>query len=1125
MLPLLYLSSNIDEVLNANTDNNDNGVQFDLYDKIYDKVIERGGEFSYETSTVVDNRDDKVKILADNIFDSSPRTYSDAIERVSIMSSPSYQTAYNRFINRNNSFFSIPTMQDLELVTNQGQLSEQIPKINTGWWLGGEPLNNRVKYVTKDNRFNGSGRVLFAPSISIENNSKQCSKETIGVTEPGTLLYEDIISNSATAQVYESKKIHATISVTNATTAWDKSEQYTQADCKGTTLSTKGVTVNRNGTPYLSYSASSTPNWTFGIGGTGGARADLYLDIASNKMGLDKFFALQSGQTVTLQFKKGECMNLNKVTHPSNIKSYKIAADGDLTINVSKVENEKKVDVSCEPIVNNADVNYIRILKTFSSSDILFKNINKRDLSIATGHFDQDFPTSDDFTGIDVPAYVTFKDVGMSLELQEQENINTSTNTIKTEVPSNNIIEIPLAPFPKGNGSDKQVITASAVMNGKKKYGILKAVGNDCSSVSINLLDFTDNPSSLGSLKVSLYVEEYDRVGDAFTGGKAYNFMSDPLDVTILLDPPKATQSISFDPDLPTTATYGEPFTITSRLSSDDIDTQSAYDLLFNIDSGNARITEQSYDSNTGIASAKVLPTGGSGDVTVSISKKGDDNADDAVTQTYTFGLIKKDITIQPKLPDKVYAINDTMPSFTSISSDLINSDQIPSVIVPILENIDTSGPALPNDGNKIVNLGTWKLVYPANILDSIPASEQSFLSNYNITLKDYTQDPSFVFETTIGTIPDDWIVITPSQPNEHGWYNTTVTIAPSIDAIANGYDTIEAVNNGMSGNSITYDSSLVVTPEVLLKKGSISSKSKKLNEIKIDKESPVASVNVVNENEWTDRKKAVHITVSEETISKIASVVVKRSGNDVPYTITQSNNVYSFVADQDGDYTITITNYAGNAIQIEKTISKIDTGTVDISAELVDFPNPSIKLSQDITITTNAGASGIQAINAYYKKNASDSFTLLRALDDPEATMTFTAEMNGIYQFELVTNAGVKKTTTELTVEGLNPPLPCTKFTATYKNDTTKTYTSGTWTNDEIILDVSNTNSEIEEAGLTPVWEISKDGRTWEVWSGPKTFITSETIQVRAKVEILGQTYYETTVKKVYREARSNTS
>lgn len=1049
-------------------------TRFNLYDKV---------NITSDTYTVIDNSNNQIKLLCDSNWctTGTTYTYSDTDKYLNGSSTSSYGYYYNSHGYEGRSVltgkFSIPSTADLQNVTTGDTLDSRIATSSSGFWLSDSGGTNRQKYIDQNNSFLGENTVNTTPQISIVNNNKTCTYLTGKETGILPVQQESIHSNSKDIITGSSGlSIGVLLNATTPVGGWGGDSnvgiiKYSDEYC--TTKLATGAYGVANSTAAIPTTWSSSDGFSKTTS-NGAIPRSMFL----SEIGLMDFFKLSGGgQKITKTYYAGNCININGYGY-SDVKSVKMQITGSVTYTIKGTPLLTKITEKCTS-TNPAGKTGRRPILTLSNDDIITINNNKRDYT-PSGRINQSLPTSDAESNTEKKV-ITLRNNNLKVSLKTgATGVNGDTYTVLK--PSDGIVSLPLAFTGNRDDGSTVVVSAKANIGGKDKYGILATIGKATTqNVELNLNDFSDNLTSLNEVKLTLFQES--------SGIKDSSYQGEEKEITVLLETPKE-QTITFDENMPTTATYGDKIELSARLTS-PLNEAANTNLLFSIKSGNAVVSSQSYnDDATGKAVALITPTSGEGKIVVAINKAGGTNISAAEEQTIEIILSKKELTISPKKLNKIFQLNDPMPTITSEYTGLVKGDeQYVSSILPILSPLGDTTASRPDSGGVVAYTGRWKLVYLEGIIDGLT----DLNARYDVTLLDYNDDSSHVFETAITDVPEGWVVIEPDA-NAKGWNKEDVIIKPSEEAVNAGYDRIEIMNGetvSEFGASITYSKDTTgITPVVRLCKGEVCTNTQNApRTIKIDKIKPATSISVANENGWSSSQKEVIITAVDVTSGiDLADVKILYNGT-TSFTPVQDGNDYKFQATKNGSYMITVSDRAGNEASITKEITGIDNSVPTLTATLQ--AKPEIPTYQDVDITWSAGDSGIKTFKVYHKQN-DGTYTLLESFVPEQNTFVYKAEMNGTYKFEIINQAN-QNAIQEIEITGLTPPYPDTLIEAVYEDDPTQAYASDTWTNHNVVLSLHNANDELNIDGVTFSWEMSDDGgNSWTSMNNETTFTVS---------------------------------
>lgn len=957
------------------------------------------------------------------------------------------------------SYTKLPAYADLsnikETVTENNTTketlnSDNIPAGGVGWWLSDSDANSRSG-VTKDNEVKTTGTYKdteVKETGCVENDvaTKGFLTRTIMIPTKSEDFGEEY------ASVYYNYTVNA-FRATGATTGnkiMTHSFTFFGADCKSSIMvGGKDAYSQTIPTPTIGKTVSTIRVTSNHICET--QRAGF---VNMVRKITDEEYTLK-GQTsgyARLQF----CSSLPSTT---SLCSRAQVGWGIGEVTIRPVTEVSGGTVTCPARNYYATTNAIRPLLQLSSDSIVLGTNTPRTMNVAST-INEPIPASDGIENL------TIQTSSLSVGLDTNSKL-VDGNTFYVPIGSTTA-NVPLTMKTVSSGTTY----ISAIAN--SNYGVLADVsGEQSASVAIDLTSLTK--SADGSYEVTLYEEN---IGDNTT-----SYISSGTTIRIV---EAEEQSIKFDENQIVSVEMGEDLDL-SALYDGDVTKQAATNITFSYDQpsqGTITISNPSYDATTGKASAVFSCDGYVGDVTVKINKAGDSGYMPAEEKTITISVGKRAVKISAVVPDGIFKLNDAMPSLTRMVEGLDASDARIAGVTPYLEKNDPSYADDPAENGILKNAGSWKiLLHTTNTLDT---------DLFDVTFVDFVTDNSLLFHVFEKDFA--YYMITPNA-NSNGWNNTPVTISLSNEAKSLGYTLIEVINKNNevieSGATIEYNNDIAsITPVIRIRKGDTTTDATVVREIKIDLKKPTAEVAVDNVGDWA-QKKTVTITAND-ALSGVASVSVSLNGT--AYTVTQDSvnlSLYTFEADKDGTYDIVVSDEAGNTYTTTQEVDKIDASTVALSAvpETLTGDQP----KQKITLTFDAGTSGIDTFKVYYKGSNDTEYKFYKNLDTTIASpYDFDACMNGSFKFELINKAGASAVDI-VNITQVNPPKPVTKIDAAWEDDATKAYTSNTWTNQNIRLTLSNINPAING---DIIWQIStNNGVTWTALDGNTKLVSTDAI------------------------------
>lgn len=260
----------------------------------------------------------------------------------------------------------------------------------------------------------------------------------------------------------------------------------------------------------------------------------------------------------------------------------------------------------------------------------------------------------------------------------------------------------------------------------------------------------------------------------------------------------------------------------------------------------------------------------------------------------------------------------------------------------------------------------------------------------------------------------------------------------------------------------------------------------------KLDKTDPAVS-NVDKPAEdavWTDENVTVSFDVSDET-SGIQTVTVSKNGESVTVT-PGSEGKYNFTAAENGTYTVTVTDKAGNTTTQQITISNIDKTAPGLTVTGGDMGAASLTLKAEaeqnggspVTVTAKDGSGNVLTANG-------------------DGSYTITAP--GEYTFTATTGSGVTTTVTKTVYgisfnsTGVETQLVVSGGKVTKPADPTKTgYTFDCWMNGQNEWDFEN-GQVTSSLALTARWTLNAPTVTLTADNNNVTYGTDITLTATA--------------------------
>lgn len=388
-------------------------------------------------------------------------------------------------------------------------------------------------------------------------------------------------------------------------------------------------------------------------------------------------------------------------------------------------------------------------------------------------------------------------------------------------------------------------------------------------------------------------------------------------------------------------------------------------------------------------------------------------------------------------------------------------------------------------DGDKTLNEGTdYDLTYRNNTNKGTGTVTITFKGNYSGTTEK-------TFNIVYAGLPNDKTLsdyVTIQQAIYNGWYNQDITLTPK-DGVSIG--TTDAATDG-----VTIATEGEHTQTVFIKDSEGHIYETKIT-YKLDKTDPtVSNVNKPAEGAaWTKDNVTVSFNASDTTAG-IQTVTVSKGGG-TPETLTGSEGKYTFTATENGKYTVTVIDKAGNTTQKEINITNIDKAEPSLNVSGGDTSGDSLTLTVD---ASNTGGSRIQSVTVQKDGGAAETITGSEYKITEAGTYTFTA----------TTGAGVTSTVTK-TVHSVtideDRQLVVDGGKVTKPADPTKIgYTFDCWMNGQ-----SEWNFDSQVTGnltLTAKWTLNKPTVTLRADKNNVTYGQSITLTAAVSHAASGLTY-----------------
>lgn len=169
---ILFIISKAGSLLQLpNTTHAASAPSFSLYEKVH---------LANDTYTVIGNDGTNVKLLMDTTIGNALKWLDSKYAAINYPVVGTLGKTGSALLNNKT---SLPTSSDLTSLTANNKLNASIPSVTGDWWLGDATVDNRNKFMTSDNRNNGTTTIN---TVTQDKTTGECEPSTI--TETGKKL-------------------------------------------------------------------------------------------------------------------------------------------------------------------------------------------------------------------------------------------------------------------------------------------------------------------------------------------------------------------------------------------------------------------------------------------------------------------------------------------------------------------------------------------------------------------------------------------------------------------------------------------------------------------------------------------------------------------------------------------------------------------------------------------------------------------------------------------------------------------------------------------------------------------------------------------------------------------------
>jgi|GEM_PF-4098722 len=317
-----------------------------------------------------------------------------------------------------------------------------------------------------------------------------------------------------------------------------------------------------------------------------------------------------------------------------------------------------------------------------------------------------------------------------------------------------------------------------------------------------------------------------------------------------------------------------------------------------------------------------------------------------------------------------------------------------------------------------------------------------------------YARSYGFIADATAPTLTD-------TNSADGKWItdeNANVTVSVS-DALA-GLDTVKYTVNGGTAVTATVSAGKIEIPASALSGGTntvvVKATDNSTNEatltLTLKKDTTAPTVDATVDNTTIEQSKTITITPTVGD-SNIKSVTVKKmpDGTVVDITNTYMNG---FVATENGEYLVTVTNGAGESAQDTVTIDKIDTSKPVASISTGSYTEGEWSTSPVVINADNTNADNLGTTTYQYSTDGGNTWQ-----DMPNGTLTLDDGTNGTYLVKAISESGVESDPVSVNVK-VDTSAPTGKITVdtSFWEELLSTITFGIYKNDKVTVKIEGT-------------------------------------------------------------------
>ena len=316
-----------------------------------------------------------------------------------------------------------------------------------------------------------------------------------------------------------------------------------------------------------------------------------------------------------------------------------------------------------------------------------------------------------------------------------------------------------------------------------------------------------------------------------------------------------------------------------------------------------------------------------------------------------------------------------------------------------------------------------------------------------------YARSYGFVTDATNPTLTDI------NSANGKWITDETSNVSVSVSDSLAGLDTVEyTVNSGTTVTATVSDGKIQIPASALtggvntvVVKAIDNSSNEAIITLTLKKDTVTPTVDASANNTGIAQSRTISVTPTVGE-SNIKSVTIKKpDGTVIDITNTYMNG---FVATDNGEYLVTITNGAGETAQDIVTVSNVDTSKPVASVSIGSYTEGEWSTSPVTISVDNTNSNNLGTTTYKYSTDGGNTW-----FDMPNGSLTLYDGTNGTYLVKAISESGVESDPVSVNVK-IDTSAPTGKITvdSSFWEELLSTITFGIYKNDKVIVKIEGT-------------------------------------------------------------------